>query len=210
VLRTGAPNTEVGSGTARAADTRAARDTDGTPTAQPGSAADGPPPADTPAAQRWELLLPHQERLRRIARRRLPGHHDVEDCVQEALLRAAVHRDLDPERVGPFLTAVTVRLCVDVHRHRERTRKILGQHFFHPDADAGPEESACSAAEGAWMLKQVQRLSGREREVALVRIEGTTTREAADLLGISIKAAEGAWTRARARLRRWHGASLTA
>ncbi|MEU6731884.1 RNA polymerase sigma factor [Streptomyces physcomitrii] len=163
----------------------------------------------SPAAERWELLLPHRERLYRLARLRLTGHQDVEDCVQEALLRAAAYRDLDEERVGPFLTSITLRLCVDVYRRRERTRKLLHQHSFVPETASGPEEAACAAAEGAWMLQQVQRLEGQEREVILARIEGTSTREAAGRLGISIKAAEGAFTRARARLRRWHGASLT-
>ncbi|MGW6568389.1 RNA polymerase sigma factor [Streptomyces sp. NPDC054975] len=163
---------------------------------------------EAPLAQRWELLLPHRERLYRLARVRLTGHQDAEDCVQEALLRAAGYRDLDADRVGPFLTSITLRLCVDVYRHRERTRRFLHQHSFAPETASGPEEAACAAAEGAWMLQQVQRLGGRERDVVLARIEGTSTREAADHLGISIKAAEGAFTRARARLRRWHGASL--
>lgn len=164
---------------------------------------------ELPLAQRWELLLPHRERLYRLARVRLTAHQDAEDCVQEALLRAAGHRDLDAERVGPFLTSITLRLCVDVYRRRERTRRYLYQRSFAPETASGPEEEACAAAEGAWMLQQVQRLEGREREVILARIEGTSTREAAGRLGISTKAAEGAFTRARARLRRWHGASLT-
>ncbi|MFD3792711.1 RNA polymerase sigma factor [Streptomyces cyaneofuscatus] len=164
---------------------------------------------ELPLAQRWELLLPHQERLYRLARVRLPAHQDAEDCVQEALLRAAGHRGLDAERVGPFLTSITLRLCADVYRRRERARRYLYQRSFAPETASGPEETACAAAEGAWMLQQVQRLEGREREVILARIEGTSTREAASRLGISTKAAEGAFTRARARLRRWHGASLT-
>ncbi|MBB1244027.1 sigma-70 family RNA polymerase sigma factor [Streptomyces durbertensis] len=162
----------------------------------------------SPPARRWDLLLPHRDRLYRLARTRLTGHQDAEDCVQEALLRAALYPGLDPERVGPFLTSVTLRLCVDVHRQRERTRRFVYQHSFAPETASGPEEEACAAAEGTWMLQQVQRLGGREREVILARLEGAGTREAAGRLGISVKAAEGAFTRARARLRRWHGASL--
>ncbi|GGQ48949.1 RNA polymerase sigma factor [Streptomyces mutabilis] len=161
-----------------------------------------------PAAGRWELLLPHQDRLRRLAWLRLSSHQDVEDCVQEALLRAALHRDLDEDRVGPFLTSVLLRLCVDVHRYRERSRRHLHQHRFHVEPVQSPEETVCAAAEGAWMLQQVRRLAGRERDIVLARIEGTSTREAAGRLGISVKAAEGAFTRARARLRRWHSAGL--
>lgn len=167
-------------------------------------------PAETPPARRWELLLPHQERLRRLARIRLADPQDAEDCVQEAMLRAALHRDLDEDRVGPFLTSVTVRLCVDVYRHRERSRRLLHQQFSATEPVPGPEETVCAAAEGTWLLQQVQRLAGRERDIVLARIEGTSTREAAGHLGISVKAAEGAFTRARARLRRWHGAGMGA
>ncbi|KAA0942506.1 sigma-70 family RNA polymerase sigma factor [Streptomyces apricus] len=161
-----------------------------------------------PAAHRWHLLLPHRARLCRLARLRLTSLQDVEDCVQEAMLRAALHRDLDEDRVGPFLTSVTLRLCADVHRHRERSRRVLHRHSLAGEAAPGPEETVCSAAEGAWMLQQVDRLAGRERDIVLARIEGTSTREAADRLGISVKAAEGAFTRARARLRRWHEAGV--
>ncbi|MEU9857884.1 sigma-70 family RNA polymerase sigma factor [Streptomyces sp. NPDC047974] len=161
-----------------------------------------------PAARRWELLLPHQDRLRGLAWMRLSSRQDVEDCVQEAMLRAALHRDLDEDRVGPFLTSVVLRLCVDVHRHRERSRRHL--HRLHPEPAQGPEETVCVAAEAAWLLQQVRRLGGRERDIILARIEGTSTREAAGRLGISVKAAEGAFTRARARLRRWHSAGLEA
>ncbi|WP_424217651.1 RNA polymerase sigma factor (plasmid) [Streptomyces sp. BI20] len=166
---------------------------------------------EKPSVRRWELVLPHRERLLRLARTRLTGQQDVEDCVQEALLRAALHRGLDEARVGAFLTAVTLRLCVDVHRRRERAVRFLHRHAHTVETTAaGPEEAACAAAEGAWMLAQVQRLDGREREVVLARIEGAGTREAAGRLGISVKAAEGAFTRARARLNRWHGAGLAA
>lgn len=160
--------------------------------------------AESPAAERWELLLGHRERLYRLARLRLAVRQDAEDCVQEALLRAAVFRDLDEARVGPFLTSVTLRLCMDVHRRRERNRRFLARQDYAPPMAAGPEEEICSAAEGAWMLQQVQRLAGKEREVILARIAGAPTREAAGRLGISVKAAEGAFTRARARLKRWH------
>src|SRR4051794_10166902 len=43
----------------------------------------------------WDLVLPHRERLLRIALRRLPSLQDAEDCVQEALIRAACTANLD-------------------------------------------------------------------------------------------------------------------
>ncbi|GGO90636.1 RNA polymerase sigma factor [Wenjunlia tyrosinilytica] len=176
--------------------------------AEPGSG--GRPsghPGASVAAARWELLLSHRERLHRLAGSRLLCRQDVEDCVQEALLRAATFSGLDESRVGPFLTSVTLRLCTDFYRRGEQHRRLLLRIHLSETA-AGPEETVCAASEGAWVLEQVGRLDGRERQVILARVNGVSTREAARSLGISTKAAEGAFTRARARLRRWYGDSL--
>jgi RNA polymerase sigma factor (sigma-70 family) len=160
----------------------------------------------TTPALRWQQLLSHHDRIHRLARSRLRGAAEAEDCAQEALLRAAVFDALDESRIGPFLTSVTLRLCIDVHRREERARRVL--HRVLPGDPAGPEEAVCARAEDAWILRQVGRLTGLEREVMLARREGIGTREYAALHGISAKAVEGAYTRARARLRRWHDHSL--
>ncbi|MER5600998.1 RNA polymerase sigma factor [Streptomyces sp. NPDC002265] len=163
----------------------------------------------TPAtpALRWQQLLHHHDRIHRLARSRLRGAAEAEDCAQEALLRAAAFDALDESRIGPFLTSVTLRLCTDVHRREERARRLLRRVL--PGDPTGPEEVVCAEAEDAWMLRQVGRLTGLEREVMLARREGMSTREYAARNGVSAKAAEGAYTRARARLRRWYAGSLT-
>jgi RNA polymerase sigma factor (sigma-70 family) len=158
---------------------------------------------------RWHLLLPHRDRILRLARRRLSGDQEAEDCAQEALLRAASFSGLDESRVGPFLTTVTLRLCADVYRRAERSRRIAqAAHTAWPDVPLGPEETVCATAEEAWMLAQVHRLAGREHQVMLARLNGMSNREFARRHGISLKAAESAFTRARARLRRWHEESM--
>jgi RNA polymerase sigma-70 factor (ECF subfamily) len=164
-------------------------------------------PTAAQSATRWELLLAHRDRIHRLARSRLADAQEAEDCVQEALLRAATFRNLDESRIGPFLTSVTLRLCIDVHRRDERHRRLLWTSWMQ-DA-AGPEEQICAADEGAWALQQVERLAGREQEVIIARVNGISTREFAGSLGITTKAAECAFTRARARLRRWYEESLT-
>ncbi|MEU9093781.1 RNA polymerase sigma factor [Streptomyces sp. NPDC087901] len=165
------------------------------------------PPVTHVAATRWSLLMTHRDRILRLARSRLADAQEAEDCVQEALLRAATFRNLDENRIGPFLTTVTLRLCTDVHRRDERHRRLLRATWMQQAA--GPEEQICAAYEEAWVLRQVERLAGREQEVILARVNGISTREFASRLGISDKAAESAFTRARARLRRWYEESLT-
>ncbi|MFF8537824.1 RNA polymerase sigma factor [Streptomyces sp. NPDC015532] len=158
-------------------------------------------------ADRWELLLPHRERIHRLARSRLSGDQEAEDCAQEALIRAATFRDLDESRVGPFLTTVTLRLCTDIHRRDERARRLLRGPWA--EVMASPEELICAAQEEAWALEQVDRLAGREHQVIVARLNGISTREFASRRGISLKAAESAFTKARARLRRWYEEALT-
>src|SRR2546421_5888000 len=45
---------------------------------------------------------------------------DAEDAVHEALVRAVDAAHLSDEHLGAWLTTVTVRLCIDAHRRRER------------------------------------------------------------------------------------------
>lgn len=148
---------------------------------------------------RWSLLLPHRDRLVNIARRRLPSMADAEDCAHEALVRAAAFRNLDRSRVGQLLTTTVLRLCVDQHRARLRADRAMIRSFVAA-SDPGPEEAVCDQAEARWLLDQTRRLRGRERQIMLARAAGRTTREAARDLSISVKAAEGAFTRGRARL----------
>ncbi|CUU55617.1 RNA polymerase sigma-70 factor, ECF subfamily [Parafrankia irregularis] len=151
------------------------------------------------SGDRWSLVLPHRERLVHIARRRLPSTADAEDCAQEALVRAAGFRNLDSHRVGQFLTTTVLRLCVDHHRARMRADRAMARSVAAP-SDPGPEDSTCDRAEALWLLDQTRRLRGRERQIMMARAAGRTTRQAADDLSISVKAAEGAFTRGRARL----------
>lgn len=72
--------------------------------------------------ERWALLVPHRDRLIRIARGKLSDGHEAEDCVHDSLIRALGFAGLESERVGAFLTTVVVRLCADRHRARARDR----------------------------------------------------------------------------------------
>ncbi|WP_163551473.1 sigma-70 family RNA polymerase sigma factor [Candidatus Frankia alpina] len=149
--------------------------------------------------QRWSLMLPHRERLIHIARRRLPSKADAEDCVHEAFIRAAGFRDLDASRVGQFLTTTVLRLCVDHHRARQRAERAVVRGYLQPWEPA-PDDAVCDRAEARWLLARAGTLRGRERQVIMARAAGMSTREAAADLEISLKAAEGAFTRGRARL----------
>ncbi len=152
------------------------------------------------AARRWALVLAHREQIDRIVRARLAEPLDVEDCVQEALVRTVCFADLDESRVGAFLTTTAIRLCFDHYRRRRRQDRVAARaagSAFIP----GPEDQVCDRHLGGWLIAQVERLPFRERQVMLARANGMSVVEAANRFRISKKAAEGAFSRGRARLR---------
>jgi RNA polymerase sigma-70 factor (ECF subfamily) len=157
-------------------------------------------PTRPKSVDRWRLVLCHRERLLRIARRRLANAYEAEDCVHDALLRCATFDNLDDRRVGEFLTATVVRLCADYRRQAAR-RQVLMQRVRTPDMPPDPEDIVCEQASSRWLLEAAGNLRGRERQILLARANGFSTAQAASLFGITLKAAEGAFTRGRARLR---------
>jgi RNA polymerase sigma factor (sigma-70 family) len=157
-------------------------------------------PLSAVLAQRWDLLTPHADRLRRLVRSRLGNSADVEDCVQETMIRAASFANLDENRIGAFLTATALRICVDHYRDRDRQLRLQRRLAF-TDGSATPEEAVCERQLGSWLLSRVHHLPTRERDIILARATGMSTRQAAHHHRISLKAAESAFTRGRSRLR---------
>jgi RNA polymerase sigma-70 factor (ECF subfamily) len=153
-------------------------------------------------ARRWEIVLPHAERLRRIASRRLASADEADDVVQEAMLRAVTFEHLDAGYAGQFLTSVTVRLCADVHRDRDRQLRVGVRDAVRAVPQNDPHEDVLDIAEARWLYGECLKLPGRERAVMLARARGLSVREAAGHLGVGVKSAEAALTKARHRMRR--------
>ncbi|MDQ1711910.1 MAG: hypothetical protein QOE45_1360 [Frankiaceae bacterium] len=151
---------------------------------------------------RWDLVWPHYDDLLRVARRRTPCAADAEDCVSEAMLRTVLHPGLDVARVGAFLTAVTVRVCADLHRDRARSARAAAVRSGDDRLVPTPEAVVCDRAEATWLAGLLCRsLSAREEAALRARAAGVPPREAGAALGVSVKAADAALTRARSKAR---------
>lgn len=148
--------------------------------------------------ERWALLLPHRDRLVRVATGKLGDPTEAEDCVHESLIRALAFTDLESERVGAFLTTVVSRLCVDRHRANARARRTAPRLWA--GGHAGFEDSVCDRVVGARLHSRLDELPPRERDVLQSRADGWSVRETAERLQISLKAAESAFTRGRAKM----------
>jgi RNA polymerase sigma factor (sigma-70 family) len=126
---------------------------------------------------------------------------DAEDAVQEALLRAAAnHGGLDQDRISGWLTAVTIRLCVDSHRKRERESRHWGRAPGNPSPRAVDEE-VVERDWATWVASHLDRLPPRQRAALLLKADGHDTGTVARHLGVSHRSAESLLARARRALR---------
>jgi RNA polymerase sigma-70 factor (ECF subfamily) len=159
--------------------------------------------------ERWLAALEHRERLLRLAVSRGMSAEDAKDVVQEALVRAAEFERLDPDRLPQFLTAVTIRLCADVHRKNEepaRAKRWLTP-FLANEPD--PADLICRDHGPEWVESLVGRLPDRQRRVIVDRARGLSIQQIAHRHELTYKAAESALSRARAALRHMVTASLS-
>jgi hypothetical protein len=116
--------------------------------------------------------------------------------------------NLDLSRVGPLLSVVVANVAADTHRGSAR-RRSLENRLTAMHVDCGPcDEPVCDAAEGRWLRDQLGLLREQERTVMELRAQGRTLPETAAALGISYKAAESSFTRARKCLQRTWRATL--
>lgn len=162
-----------------------------------------PRPLDDPDTLRlrWDAVAPHRADLMKIAMRRTACRDDAEDAVSAAMLKAVEHRGLDMTRVGPFLCTVVMRLTVDSHRDRTRQLAAGTRWAMREPAPAPIDEEFCDADEARWLRDRLGGCPEREQQVLAARMQGRTTRETVDELGVTRKVVENAltWVRHRAR-----------
>lgn len=159
-------------------------------------------PADKAADDRWRRMWSHREQLLKVARRRSMSPEDAEDAVHEAMLRAAERPDLDDERLGAWLTTVTMRLCVDRYRQVNREAEVVRSS---PTLVApGPvpvEEAVCDRAEATWLAVRSGELPARQAEALRLKSEDLDVGQVAVRMGLSYRTVESLLARARRTLR---------
>ena len=158
----------------------------------------------------WPVIAAHRERLLRIARRRCATPEDAEDVVSEAMLRAAAFDGLDEDRLEQFLTSVTVRLCVDLHRRSDRGARAVVRLL--PDLDEtapSPEDEVCQAVEAEVLNDLLESLPVRQRAVLADRASGLSLTQIARRHALTYKATESALSRARGTMRAALAAALS-
>lgn len=150
---------------------------------------------------RWERIWSHREQLLRVARRRSASAEDAEDAVHEAMVRAAQSADVDEDRLGAWLTSVTVRLCADRFRQVNREAQAHTRWVRTIPGAVTVEEAICDRAEAAWLAGRSGDLPKRQAEALGLQAEGMDLSEIARHMGLSYRAVQSLLARARKALR---------
>ncbi|MEV4331986.1 sigma-70 family RNA polymerase sigma factor [Streptomyces sp. NPDC049597] len=160
------------------------------------------------AHERWQRAWSHREQLLRVARRRSVSMEDAEDAVHEAMLRAAERPHLDDERLGAWLTTVTMRLCVDRHRQVSREAEVRTSPTLHPPRPVPVDEAVCDRAEARWLAVRSGELPARQAEALWLKSEDLDVEQVAVKMGLSYRTVESLLARARRTLRNSLAATL--
>jgi RNA polymerase sigma factor (sigma-70 family) len=158
--------------------------------------------AETQAGdERWRRMWSHREHLLKVARRRSMSPEDAEDAVHEAMLRAAERPDLDDERLGAWLTTVTMRLCVDRYRQVNREAEVRSSPTLLTPVPVPVEEAVCDRAEARWLAVRSGELPARQAEALRLKSEDLDVGQVAVRMGLSYRTVESLLARARRTLR---------
>ena len=145
-----------------------------------------------------------EARLRPYVARRVPSPAEVDDIVQEILVK--IHKGLatlnDDERFGGWVYRIAEHAIADAARARARTPVAEAR-----DIGAEPDASANDAIDlqlelGECVALFVARLPSPYREaITLTELQGLTQKDAADMLGVSLSGMKSRVQRGRERIR---------
>lgn len=138
--------------------------------------------------------------LRRFLQNRVADPDDVEDLLQEVLIRthAALPRLRDPDRVGPWLFRVARNASIDFYRSRGRDAAIRAEDLWYEaeEADVLADFETC-------VLPFLSALPADEAELLrAIDIEGMAQKTYAERQGISYSTLKSRVQAARKNLRR--------
>ncbi|MBC8431603.1 MAG: sigma-70 family RNA polymerase sigma factor [Desulfobacterales bacterium] len=150
------------------------------------------------------LVDRHSNRFYRIAYRLVAGKDDAEDIVQEAFLKLWDRPNLwDPGKRAKFTTwfyRVVINLCFD---HRKKKKMIsLPADIEFADENSGPDVLFDVHQKQAVLERFIQELPERQQlAVNLCFYEELSNNEAAQIIGVKVKALQSLVMRAKTTLK---------
>jgi RNA polymerase sigma-70 factor, ECF subfamily len=154
------------------------------------------------------LMRRHNERVYRAARAIVRDEREAEDVMQQAYVNAFTHlRQFDGRaKFSTWLTKIAVYEALARARRRGRDEPLddgAGEGFMPISASPDPEREAFGHELGVLIESAVDRLGDGYREVFMLRqVEGMSTAETAQVLGLSEDVVKTRLSRARTALQR--------
>jgi len=153
-----------------------------------------------------QIILRHEHRIMAVAARLLGAREDVKDVAQEVFLRAFkyLHR-LDVQKpVEPWLMRITVNVCRDAARSRQRRLATFVDVDEPEQIDESPDPYAGLARKQEQLIlqKALETLPEKERLAIVLRdVEGLSTAEVAAILQSSETTVRSQVSRGRLKLK---------
>src|SRR5262252_2039503 len=149
------------------------------------------------------LMRRHNERVYRAARAIIRDDHEAEDVMQEAYVNAYAHLGQFDGRAkfSTWLTKIAVYEAL-ARARRQGLYEPLDDHsletFMPPTSSPDPEQQTFGRELAALIESAVDRLGDGYREVFMLRqVEGLSTAETAQVLGVSEDVVKTRFSRAR-------------
>jgi RNA polymerase sigma-70 factor (ECF subfamily) len=149
------------------------------------------------------LMRRHNEQVYRAARAILRDEREAEDVMQQAYVNAYAHLSQFDGRAqfSTWLTKIAVYEALGRARRRGRYESIDGgsaEAFMPVTTSPDPERQAFGRELGTLIESAIDRLGDGYREVFMLRqVQGLTTAETAEVLGVSEDVVKTRFSRAR-------------
>ena len=151
------------------------------------------------------LVERHSDRFYGLAWRITSNDQDAEDVVQDAFLKLWNAPDMfDPDKGTKFTTwfyRIVSNMAIDHIRKRKKT--VGTENFDWIESDkAGQHDEYNEQQEQALLEQAIQELPDKQKlALNLCFYEGLSNKEAADVIGVGVKALESLLMRAKGKLK---------
>ena len=154
------------------------------------------------------LILRYERRVLTLAMKLLGAMDDAQDASQEVFLRAFkyLHRLDTTKPIEPWLMQVTVNVCRNIGRNRQRRRstflEIAAPDAACVDESRDPYGGIAEEQERQMLWRVLNDLPEKERMAVILRdIDGLSTAEVAEILRSSESTVRSQISRARVRMK---------
>ena len=155
-----------------------------------------------------QIILRYERRVFSLSMKLLGSTEDAQDAAQDVFLRAFkyLHRLDTRKSIEPWLMQMTVNVCRNIGRNRQRRwntfPEIVTPDGPCADESSNPHTGLAEEQERRMLWRALETLPEKERMAVILRdIDGLSTAEVAGMLGSSETTVRSQVSRARVRMK---------